>query len=215
MAKAKQKFYVVWEGHMPGIYTSWDECKRQIDGYGTAKYKAFESRVEAELAIKRNYFEFVIKKSADISVSSSGSKRVKSTSIITDSISVDAACAGNPGLMEYQCVETISKKQIFHKGPYREGTNNIGEFLGLVHAIAMLQKLGNNHTAIYTDSKTAMAWVKHKKAKTTLELTNNNAELFDLISRAESWLKTNTFGNQIIKWETDDWGEIPADFGRK
>ncbi len=213
MAKPKQKFYVVWEGHMPGIYLSWDDCKRQTDGHPTAKFKAVESMAEAEYAIKRNYYEFVKKPSSITSSKSAG--KVPSSAIITDSISVDAACAGNPGIMEYQGVETMSKKQIFHRGPYRDGTNNIGEFLGLVHALASLHKIGNDHTAIYTDSKTAMAWVKNKKAKTTLELTKNNAELFDLIDRAETWLKTHTYKTKIIKWETDSWGEIPADFGRK
>lgn len=213
MAKAKQKYYVVWEGHTPGIYHTWDECKRQTEGHPSAKYKSVESLAEAEYAIKRNYFEFVKKASGATTTKSSA--KVPTSHIVADSISTDAACAGNPGLMEYQGVETISKRQIFHKGPYRDGTNNIGEFLGLVHALALLNKLGNDHTAIYTDSKTAIAWVKNKKAKTTLELTKHNAELFELIDRAENWLKTHTFKNRIIKWETESWGEIPADFGRK
>jgi ribonuclease HI len=213
MAKAKQKFYVVWEGHTTGIYHSWDECKKQTDGHPTAKFKAVDSLAAAEYAIKRNYFEFV-KKSSEATITKSP-KNVSRANIVADSISTDAACSGNPGDMEYQGVETVSKRLIFHKGPYPDGTNNIGEFLGLVHALAMLHKLGNGHTSIYTDSKTAIAWVKNKKAKTTLELTSRNGELFDLIARAEHWLKTHSYTNPILKWETESWGEIPADFGRK
>ncbi len=209
MAK-KQKFYVVWEGNTPGIYKSWDECQIQIKGHPSAKYKAFENLAEAEFASKRNYYEFV-KKVAKSSTTKNQSK----SEIISDSISVDAACSGNPGLMEYQCVETKSGKQIFHQGPFRDGTNNVGEFLGLVHALALLKKKGNSHTSIYTDSITAINWVKHKKAKTNLTLTSYNAELFDLMGRAEQWLKENTFNNKILKWNTESWGEIPADFGRK
>jgi ribonuclease HI len=213
MAKPKQKYYVVWEGHTPGIYHTWDECKRQTDGHPSAKYKAVESLAAAEYAIKRNYFEFI--KKFDSLIPSKSPLKISKAHIIADSISTDAACSGNPGLMEYQGVETVSKRQLFHKGPFLDGTNNIGEFLGLVHGLALLHRLGNDHTAIYTDSKTAIAWVKNKKAKTTLELTKNNAELFELIDRAEIWLKTHTFKNKIIKWETESWGEIPADFGRK
>ncbi len=209
MAK-KQKYYVVWEGNLPGIYNTWEECQLQIKGHPCAKYKAFDSRAEAEYANKRNYFEFV-KKAAK----STSTKNQSKSEIIADSISVDAACSGNPGLMEYQCVETISGKLLFHKGPFKEGTNNIGEFLGLVHALALLKKHDNTHTSIYTDSMTAMSWVKNKKVKSNLAPSSNNTELFDLIARAESWLKTNTFVSKIIKWNTKSWGEIPADFGRK
>jgi ribonuclease HI len=206
----KQKYYVVWEGITPGIYNSWEECQIQIKGHPTAKYKSFDSLAEAEFAQKRNYYEFV-KKSAKTESNSNDSK----DNILKDSISVDAACSGNPGIMEYQCVETHSKKLIFHQGPFDQGTNNIGEFLALVHALAMLQKLKNDHTAIYTDSVTAMSWVRNKKVKTNLEMSAKNKVLFDLIDRAESWLKTNSYKNKIIKWNTESWGEIPADFGRK
>ncbi len=211
MVAKKQKYYVVWEGNQPGIYNSWEECQRQIKGHPSAKYKAFDTFPEAEFASKRNYFEFVKKGEANIPSAIRQSK----DDIIADSIAVDAACSGNPGIMEYQCVETKSGKLIFHQGPFKNGTNNIGEFLGLVHALALLKKHNNTHTAIYTDSVTALSWVKNKKVKTNLELNTDNAVLFDLIDRAESWLKSNTYQNKVLKWNTVSWGEIPADFGRK
>ncbi len=210
MAK-KQKYYVVWEGFSPGIYDSWEDCKNQITGYPTAKYKAFENLAEAEFARNRNYFEFVKKTDTSKRPQIKQSK----TAIISDSISVDAACSGNPGMMEYRGVETVSGKQLFHQGPFKNGTNNIGEFLGLVHGLALLKKHHNNHTTIYTDSVTAIGWVKNKKAKTKLEVSDDNKMLFELIERAEQWLTTHTYSNPIIKWDTKSWGEIPADFGRK
>jgi ribonuclease HI len=136
------------------------------------------------------------------------------TKIISNSISVDAACSGNPGLMEYRGVHTVSREEIFRQGPHKDGTNNIGEFLALVHALAFLKKMQSN-TPIYTDSRTAMAWVRNKKVKTTLNKTAKNANLFDMMDRAIKWLKSNTYTNKIIKWDTKNWGEIPADFGRK
>lgn len=205
---------MIWEGKEPGIFTSWEECQQQIEGFPSAKYKSFNSLAEAQYAFKRNYMDFVKINTAQKSINNTTNDRNEEV-IIADSISVDAACSGNPGLMEYRCVETKSKKHIFHQGPFKDGTNNIGEFLGLVHALALLKKHGNDHTAIYSDSKTAISWVKNKKAKTTLALTKYNKEIFDLITRAENWLNTNTYKNKILKWDTESWGEIPADFGRK
>ena len=131
-----------------------------------------------------------------------------------ESISVDAACSGNPGDMEYRGVETESRLELFHVGPYPEGTVNIGEFLAIVHALAQLKKEGNT-LPIYTDSRTAMKWVKDKKTKTKLEKSDMNIKIFEFIRRAEAWLQNNEYPNKIMKWETKYWGEIPADFGRK
>ncbi|KAA6303564.1 MAG: Ribonuclease H [Candidatus Ordinivivax streblomastigis] len=133
---------------------------------------------------------------------------------ILNSLSVDAACSGNPGIMEYRGVFTATGEEIFHQGPFQQGTNNIGEFLALVHGLALLKKQ-NSTIPVYSDSVSAMAWVRNKKAKTTLEHCEANKILFELLARAENWLKTNTCLNPILKWETREWGEIPADFGRK
>lgn len=131
-----------------------------------------------------------------------------------DAIAVDAACSGNPGPMEYRGVHLPSGKQIFHFGPM-QGTNNIGEFLAIVHALALLQQKGYPNMTIYSDSRTAQIWVQKKKCKTTLQRTPETEKLFDIIARAEHWLQTHTYTNPIVKWDTDNWGEIPADFGRK
>lgn len=104
---------------------------------------------------------------------------------------------------------------IFHKGPFAEGTNNIGEFLALVHALAHLKKSGMTNVPIYTDSKTAQAWVRNKQVRTTLKKSSQNEILFVLMQRAVAWLKSNQYENKILKWNTEKWGEIPADFGRK
>lgn len=214
MAAKKNKYYVVWQGHNPGIYHSWEDCQAQIKGVAGAQYKAFESKVEAETAFKKSYWEIVGHNKKPSGGGSVTKKSVPKSQIIWDSISVDAACSGNPGVMEYQGVDTRSKQQIFHK-KYNLGTNNIGEFLAIVHALALFQKTGQNTKPIYTDSVTAIKWVKQKKAKTQLEHNAKTAELYDVIARAEAWLKNNTYQNPIIKWETEDWGEVPADFGRK
>lgn len=129
-------------------------------------------------------------------------------------IAVDAACSGNPGPMEYRGVALNTGQQLFHYGPV-QGTNNIGEFLAIVHALALLQKKGLDDVTIYSDSRTAQTWVRKKKAKTTLERTPKTEPLLQLVARAEQWLQTHSYSNPIVKWETDRWGEVPADFGRK
>ncbi len=202
----KQKYYVVWEGLEPGIYESWQACQAQIKGYPGAKYKAFDSKNEAETAFAGNYTDVITtKKSTGAAPNLEG--------VIWDSIAVDAACSGNPGVMEYQGVDTRSGAQLFYQ-KFELGTNNIGEFLALVHALAMFQKTGEA-TPIYTDSRNAMKWIRDKRCKTTLPRNARTERLYQVIERAEKWLQAHTFPNKILKWDTERWGEIPADFGRK
>ena len=208
MSKA-QKYYVVWQGHHPGIYDTWAKCQSQVKNFPNARYQAFTTRAEAESAFRTG--------PVHRKTTSPQNKQAR-TSIgdyESESISVDAACSGNPGLMEYRGVWTRDKSEIFHMGPFREGTNNIGEFLAIVHALAWLKKRNDDKTPVYSDSATAISWVKKKKANTRLKADKSNIQLFDLIHRAESWLKTNDWKNPLLKWETSDWGEIAADFGRK
>ena len=127
---------------------------------------------------------------------------------------VDAACSGNPGPMEYQCIDLQTGAQVFHFGPV-QGTNNIGEFLAIVHALALMEKQGIKDKVIYSDSYNAILWVKKKKCKTTLTRNSATEQLYQVIARAEQWLMTHNVTTPIIKWETKQWGEIPADFGRK
>ena len=133
--------------------------------------------------------------------------------VTADAWAVDAACSGNPGRMEYQGIDLATGMQVFHFGPVH-GTNNIGEFLAIVHAMALMEKTGQRKT-IYSDSRNAIIWVQKGRCKTTLERTPQTEQLHQIIARAETWLHTHAFRVPIIKWETSQWGEIPADFGRK
>ena len=206
MAK-KRKLYVVWEGNNPGIYDTWIEAKAQIMGFPNARYKSFSSVAEAQKAF-RSSPSIYAKSNPTTSTRSKGK-------VINPSLSVDAACSGNPGLMEYQGVRTSDGKQLFHMGPFEQGTNNVGEFLALVHGLAYLKQLKQPNIPIYSDSRIAIGWVQKKKCNTKLSRSKKNENLFDLIQRGEKWLKENSFSNVILKWPTKEWGEIPADFGRK
>ena len=210
MNKSKQKYYVVWKGVEPGVYSSWAECQQQIKGYAGAIYKSFSDEAEARDAYASSPFDYIGKED-----------RVEKPAVspgpatyCDNALAVDAACSGNPGKMEYRGVHIASRQQIFHFGPVF-GTNNIGEFLAIVHGLALLQQKGLTTMPVYSDSRNAISWVKQKKCKTKLERTAKTEELFQLIERAERWLRTHTYANPLLKWETDQWGEVPADFGRK
>lgn len=210
---AKQKYYVVWDGVTPGIYTSWTECQLQVKGYDSAKYKSFDNREEAERAFASSPYAYIGKNAKKKTADSPTPPDTLPAAVIENSLAVDAACSGNPGPMEYRGVHVASRQEIFHFGPMK-GTNNIGEFLALVHGLALLKQKGFD-MPIYSDSANAISWVKQKNARQKLPRTAETEKLFGLIERAEKWLKENKYSTPILKWETKQWGEIPADFGRK
>lgn len=205
---AKNKFYVVWKGLVPGVYDNWETCKKQIFGVEGALYKGFPDFVSADNAYKMGYGKFF---------NATGIDKILNKTVeqpIGQSIAVDAACSGNPGKMEYRGVFVETGTELFKSKSYEQGTNNIGEFLAIVHCLAWQQ---NKRIAypIYSDSVNAISWIQQKKTKTKLPETEKNKELFDVIRRAEKWLATHAIHVEINKWDTKNWGEIPADFNRK
>ena len=208
---AKRKFYVVWKGHKTGIYTSWNECKRYIDGFQGAEYKSFLNEAEAKIAYTKCYIDYKGKNTKKPTLSAAERKAIGEP--ILNSVAVDGAC-NNKGDAEYKGVYTDTQTELFLEGPFKEGTNNIMEFLALVHALAFCKK-HKIDLPIYSDSRIAINWVQKKYINTKVKKSANNKKIFELIDRALKWLKTNTYSNKILKWETKAWGEIPADFGRK
>ena len=211
----RKKFYVVWNGYATGVFDSWEECQLQTKGYPGAKYKSFDSQEAAVEAYRGDPAE-QIELLASIAKHRPAPVNYESfPDIRLDSLAVDAACSKNPGPVEYQGVWVRTGERIFHVGPIDGGTNNIGEYLALVHGLALLKSQGRPNTPIYTDSRTARAWVRNRQPKTTLPRTPQNERLFEMIERATAWLNANPLTNPILTWDTPAWGEIPADFGRK
>ena len=221
----KQKYYVVWQGKKPGIYSDWGACKEQVVGVQGAQYKGFDSMAEAEAASRLPYNSVVANNTSTASKTSQANVLTIDDNGMTavmpgtenppvlDALAVDAACSGNPGVMEYQGIYIPTRTRVFH---YRaeKGTNNIGEFLAIVHGLSYLKKHRLNQI-IYSDSANAISWVRQKVCKSKLPEDASTAELWDYIHRAENWLRNNSYTTEIRKWDTDRWGEIPADFGRK
>ncbi|GAB5416534.1 MAG: ribonuclease H family protein [Crocinitomicaceae bacterium] len=213
--KKKSRYYVIWDGENSAIYTDWDVAQKKLKGVPRDHFKTFGSKVLAEKALKDGpeaYKGKDFRKTQDLSEE----QIAKIGEPIEMSLAVDAACNEMTGVMEYQGIWTFDREHVlFRQGPYNGGTNNIGEFLALVHALAYFGKQNDpkmKQMPIYSDSKIAMGWVKAKKCRTKAK---PGQEVVQLIHRAEAWLASNKFQNPILKWETKVWGEIPADFGRK
>lgn len=210
MGKSK-KYYTVWKGHHPGVFESWEDCKAQIANFKGAVYKSFKTFDEAKSAYKADFRDY-LGASKKSTLSEEQLKKIGEPNLY--SISVDAASSGNPGKMEYRGVDTQTRKELFRQGPFEQGTNNIGEFLALVHGLAYLKEKSSDRI-LYTDSRTALSWIRKKQCNTKLQRNDKNKRLFQLVDRAVNWLRTNAYNTTIVKWETKAWGEIPADFGRK
>ncbi len=202
------KYYVVWVGREPGIYTNWSQCQEQIEGFPKAQYKKFSSLSEANEAFAKgapqDYYE---------------SKTIRavtpqSEAYEKNALAVDAACSGNPGRMEFQGVWLHNGELAFHFGPFEDATNNIGEFLALCRG---LYEVMTKHPdfILYSDSRNAISWVMGGQCKTKLKENDKNKEVFDMVRASEAWLKQYGIRVKIQKWNTKEWGEIPADFGRK
>lgn len=216
---AKKKYYVVWVGRKPGIYSSWTDCQAQINNFKQAKFKAFTSQEQAKKAYNEGWKTHwgkgsLEKNSKTPTKGKRTSSAAASNEIDYNSISVDVGTRGNPGPVEYKGVDTRTGEIIFSYGPISKGTNNLGEFLAIVHALAYLHKLGSKKT-VYTDSRNAMKWVREKAVSTTLKRDKSTAEMWELIDRALYWLHHHNYENKILKWDTKNWGEIKADYGRK
>lgn len=213
---ANKKFYVVWAGYQPGIYDSWEECEAQIKGFSGARYKSFDSCEEATIAFRKEndveemkFYTFLSKQEPKV-INYSLYPEIR-----LDAIAVDGACDRNPGgNVEYQGVLVGTGERVFHFGPIKGGSNNIGEYLGIVHALALLAQRGDSTTPIYTDSRTALSWIRRRKNNSKVEM-DPQSKLAQLLVRADAWLANHTWQNPIYKWDTEKWGEIPADFGRK
>ena len=212
---SKNKFYVVWSGRNPGIYSDWETCQKEIMGCKGAKYKGFPDRLSAETAFRQGPEDYWGK---DVTPMIDLSKAKEQP--LSPAIAVDAACAGNPGKMEYQGVfadfgtQPPTTANLFKSPVFPNATNNIGEFLAIVHALALEKKNGWKYP-IYSDSVNAQIWIRQKKCKTKLQRNAKNDYLFQLIERAENWLNNTAIEVPVLKWKTEIWGEIPADYGRK
>ena len=208
------KYYVIRQGKKKWTFTSRDECKDYVQGFRDAKYKSFKTKQEAEAAFKDGYELHYESKPKD-------RWRVEDLPYEKNSIAVDAACSWNPGQLEYKWIDLPSGKILFHQ-KFSLWTNNIGEFLAIVHGLKYLKEhkhapwlAPGSDKALYSDSKHAISRISQKKCKTKLEKTTQTKKMFEIIAKAEVRLQKNKYTTKMLKRHTSEWWEIPADFGRK
>ena len=210
MWKREKKIYVVRKWKKIWIFDTRDECKDSVNWYSDAKYKWFSSKEDAEIALNEWWEKYYEVKN----VTKKEKINNKDIPFFTESIAVDAACSGNPGEMEYRWIDLQTWKEVFHEN-FKIWTNNIGEFLAIVH---WLNYLWNDNKVIYSDSRIAISRVNQWKCKTQLKVEDWNPDferILKAVEWAEKWLKENWINHKILKWNTEEWWEIPADFGRK
>jgi ribonuclease HI len=211
--KSKNKFYVVWHGHEPGIYNSWAKCRAAIRGVSNARYKGFSTREAAERALGEGSAEHWGTGKHVSRLSEQALARVGQP--LAPSICVDAGCDAPVGVMEYRGVQMPDRSIVFAHKPIQQATNNMGEFLALVHALGFLKKQQLDWP-VYSDSVTALAWLNRRNVRSkAMAEGRTSPQADDLVRRALDWLGSNEFANPILKWQTEAWGEIPADYGRK
>ena len=213
MASRKKNFYVVWRGKKPGIYLTWAECEALTRGVSDARYKSFPTLEAAESAFGEGPDGHW--GTGKPSRTLSEAERASFGRPTRESLCVDAAWNAQSKVMEYRGVWYHDGSVAFERGPFQNATNNIGEFLAIVDALVLLQERAIDWP-LYSDSRTAMAWVRNKNVRSTsMEKGETSEEVNELVGKALRWLDENEYSNPILKWETKAWGEVPADYGRK
>ncbi len=182
-----KKYYVVWKGRKKGVFTDWDTCKQQVDGFAGARYKSFKTRNEAEAAFSGKAITpgttTPKKKTASGSVNTHTASDVAAIKVDTK-IFTDGGCEPNPG-------EAGSGIAIYRNDQVSElwyglynpaGTNNTAELNALHHALMIAkEELGQNKSVvIFCDSKYsiqcitqwAFNWAKKGWTKSGGEIKN-------------------------------------------
>lgn len=211
MSKEKKR-YVVRQGRRPGIYETREACQRQVSWYRDAVYKSFTSYDEALEAFAHGWLSWLQWKR-----SLSQIRQLMGEEYFLTSIATDAACQSNPGKLEWQGVIISTWEKMFSSPVYSVGTVNIGEYLALIEWIQRCLD-HPSYRYIYSDSRIALSWLKKWQYVTKLPRSFQTEKLFVLLEKQTAWLQAHSSWSERIilhKWPTDQWGEIPADFGRK
>ena len=166
-----KKFYAVWAGHKPGIYTTWAEAEKQVKGYPKAGFKSFPTLALAKEAFANGTKTAKEPTQQHESLGSSNSTNGTSTSDVD--IFCDGACNPNPGKSGTGIA--IYKKQQLDQLWYGlhnpSGTNNTAELLGLYHSLMFAKTVveTGQSVAVHCDSKYSIdcitTWAKGWKAK--------------------------------------------------
>lgn len=128
---------------------------------------------------------------------------------LSEGIAVDAAHSTKNRKTEYRGIDLKTGKILFYKDLGNQ-TINIGEFLAIVEAVKYIIEYDYQPKIIFSDSTTAISWFKNKRTASQ----KRNPKLM----KAEIYLRAIAYWIdkiEVVKWDNQKWGEIPADFNRK
>lgn len=137
-----KKFYVIWVGREPGIYTDWPTAQKQVMKFAGAKYKSFTSKAEADAAFSDGSVSSVAKTTTKSSGPKQSGNNLSAPPIKTDVvIYCDGGCDPNPGkagsgVAVYQDDALI---QLWYGVFNPNGTNNTAELSALFYSLQLAQ----------------------------------------------------------------------------
>lgn len=186
-------YYAVAVGKVKGIYTTWEECKKMVDGVVNAKFKKFATREEAERFLKQGAAPVLSKLGIQVD--------------IAPKMKDDDACSNDPDALiaftDGSCIGNGSKSAraayavVFPNHPERnvarrlEGalqTNNRAEYMACITALKVADELDHSRSKtlhLYTDSmllkKTVTEWLGAWKKRGWKRTTGEDVANLDLV----------------------------------
>lgn len=133
--------------------------------------------------------------------------------LVVDASVVKINSKNSAGLAEIRGVDISSGKIVFNKSISWRTTNNIAEYLAIYVGFLYVDSLGKD-MVIYSDSTNAISWIRNGKCKTGFHSTDPKQQ--QNIIKAESRTTSDWKNVKSVRfWNNKEWGENPADFGRK
>jgi len=199
-----QSYYVVWQGHAPGIYQKWPDCRKQIENYPEPRYKKFESLDEANHAYRKGIEHYRKRKSGPQKMSRRAPKFRR------DSLLVHTKVQGES--MQINATYLKNNQKIFFVD-FQRGNPEIGQFLATVKALKLLRKRSPT-MPVYVPSLKVLNAINHKFLYDPYLGQRHihdpwHEKLRECMFAAINWLKRNDYQNPVLHWNSTYWGEPP------
>ena len=150
-----KKYYAVRVGKVPGIYQTWDECKKNVHGFPAAEYKSFPSVEEAKAYMGREAVQEINGKT--------GSGNMEDVMPDDDYAFVDGSFNIVTGVYGYGGFLVYNNEKYIITGSGSDSEmasmrNVAGEILGSMAAVEKAIELGVKSVDIYFDYMGIRAW---------------------------------------------------------
>ncbi len=165
------KYYAVKNGRKIGIFTSWDECRAQVDGYSGAEYKSFPNEKDAKAYLgigEQESFDFM----------TDGLVRA----YVDGSFNIET-CEFSFGAVLFVGGETLTFSEKFDDPELATMRNVAGEIKGAEFVLKLCRERGIGAVEIYYDYEGIPAWAEGRW-KTNKNGTIAYKKLFDEISKS-------------------------------